>query len=322
MFTENLYKDILIEPAKKGGTDLYVVSGYATSGMVSRHLEDICKLEKINIHLIVGMVGKDGISRTNHQGFCHLVNNPEIGFRCSYILENTPKQVHSKAYAWFNNDLPVDGFIGSANYTQNGFFKQQEAMEKSSPEEILKYYNELENMSCSCLHSDVDGLVKDQINILQNNDAGDSSITHREGSESVTYTLLDRDENLPKSSGLNWGHRGDDKNYKREPNQAYIRVPADVTKKEFFPERGNHFALHTDDGHTFLCAITQDGGKAIHSTDNNSLLGEYFRNRIGVPLGSLVTRQDLENYGRTDITFYQIDDENYLMNFAVDNKSI
>ena len=63
--------------------------------------------------------------------------------------------------------------------------------------------------------------------------------------------------------------------------------------------------------------MAQDGDKAIHSTKNNSLLGKYFRKRLGVPLGEFVTRQHLQAYGRTDIKICKIDNETYFMDFSV-----
>lgn len=56
--------------------------------------------------------------------------------------------------------------------------------------------------------------------------------------------------------------------------------------------------------------------KAITTPSNNSLLGEYFRNRLGVPNGAPVTKNDLLQYGRTDVTFYKIDDEQFYMDFS------
>jgi hypothetical protein len=49
----------------------------------------------------------------------------------------------------------------------------------------------------------------------------------------------------------------------------------------------------------------------------NSLLGEYFRNRLGLPNGAFVTKADLDRYGRTDVVFYKFDDEEYLMDFSI-----
>lgn len=58
-------------------------------------------------------------------------------------------------------------------------------------------------------------------------------------------------------------------------------------------------------------------GAGIETPHNNSLIGEYFRNRLGLPNGAFVKKEDLIRYGRTDVTFYKIDDENYYMDFSV-----
>jgi hypothetical protein len=68
----------------------------------------------------------------------------------------------------------------------------------------------------------------------------------------------------------------------------------------------------------YLDAVrAQAGGKAIHTYKDNSILGKYIRKRIGIPLGKYVTLSDLKKYGRSDVTIYKIDDENYYMDFSV-----
>ena len=111
---------------------------------------------------------------------------------------------------------------------------------------------------------------------------------------------------------MNWGQRDG-----REPNQAYIQLPSNVYNSDFFPKAPQHFSVVTDDSKTFICRRAQkdEQGHAIHTPHNNSLLGEYFRYRIGLPNGAPVWRADLERYGRTDVTFYKFDDENYYMDF-------
>lgn len=64
-----------------------------------------------------------------------------------------------------------------------------------------------------------------------------------------------------------------------------------------------------------MCAVAQD--KAIHTTKSNSIFGKYFRERLNVPLGNFVVKQDLINYGRTDVKICKIDDETYFMDFSV-----
>ncbi|GAB3710131.1 hypothetical protein GCM10027592_46840 [Spirosoma flavus] len=129
---------------------------------------------------------------------------------------------------------------------------------------------------------------------------------------SVLLSFLDRKGNLPMISGLNWGQRG-----KRERNQAYIKVPASVYRSDFFPQITEPFTLTTDDGTVFNCAIAQQYGKAIHTPQNNSLLGVYFRQRLGVPAGELVTLEHLQQYGRTDVRITKVDDSSFLMDFSV-----
>ena len=50
---------------------------------------------------------------------------------------------------------------------------------------------------------------------------------------------------------------------------------------------------------------------------SNAQLGEYFRRRLKLNNGSYVHAKDLISYGRTDVTFYKIDDEQFYMDFSV-----
>ena len=141
----------------------------------------------------------------------------------------------------------------------------------------------------------------------------------------VTISFLDKKGELPAISGLNWGKRlekrihkktGELKLVRRDPNQAYLSLKQDARKDGFLPERAFNFTLVTDDGKTFDCVVAQDGRKSIQTTNDNSLLGAYVRERIGVPSGGLVTAEDLERYGRTDYTIEKIDDETFLLDFS------
>lgn len=119
-------------------------------------------------------------------------------------------------------------------------------------------------------------------------------------------------EKVPFSSGLNWGQRPG-----REPNQAYLAVPVSVQKDMFFPGVGLPFTLMSDDGWVFECKRAQQNGKAIHS-QNNSDLGRYFRHRLGLAEGALVTLRSLIEYGRTTIDVYRLDPTNFVFDFSTD----
>ena len=66
--------------------------------------------------------------------------------------------------------------------------------------------------------------------------------------------------------------------------------------------------------------MEQQNDKAITTPDSNALLGEYFRNCLGLSNGAYVRKDDLLAYGRTDVTFYKIDEEQYYMDFSVEEK--
>lgn len=297
MITKNLFEEILVKPLSKGANTLYIVSGYATSAMAFHHLQIITKiLKNIKVNLIVGMSAGEGLSLSNHRGFQELVQKDfPRNFHCSYLFEVPP--VHSKTYAWFNGKNPVVGYIGSANYTQTAFGNaQREAMNELDSSEGLLYYNRLIKETIYCTHQDVEDTIqiykdfyapkKKKIKIKI--ERTEPSKFGLEGLEKVKISLLDNNGDLPQRSGLNWGQR-----LGREPNQAYIKLPSSVYNTDFFPERAIHFTLLTDDNKVLICSRAQDNGKAIHTPHNNSLIGEYFRNRLGIPNGGRVKTEDL-----------------------------
>ena len=132
---EDIYKDVLIKPSNMGFNELNIISGYATAAMSFRHLNELnSNGSPVNINLIVGMVPRDGLTRSNHVAFKKLVTDDYRGiFSCSY-LRKLPA-VHSKVYVWCLDKKPVIAFTGSANYTQTAFNsrKQKEYIVQCDP---------------------------------------------------------------------------------------------------------------------------------------------------------------------------------------------
>lgn len=325
MYSDDLFNEVLIKPVFDGSNELYIVSGYATSAMAFHHLDFLKNRNKeISINLLVGMCPTDGISLSNHRGFQQLMEYDfRDNFKCSYIM-NLPS-VHSKVYSWFSDDKPVAGFLGSANYTQNAFGKKQkEILDNCDPVKAKAYFDNLIDDSIYCTHSETEDFVKvyndryyvrrKKIKEILPDAENDEIFEDSAGLPSVNVSLLDRTGNIQNRAGLNWGQREG-----RDPNQAYIQLSPDIYRSNFFPQRSIHFTVLTDDNKTLICTRAQKNelGAAIETPQDNSRLGEYFRNRLGLANGAFIQTQDLVNYGRTDITFYKIDDENYYMDFSV-----
>jgi len=131
----------------------------------------------------------------------------------------------------------------------------------------------------------------------------------------ITLSLLVEQsgvERVPMRSGLNWGQRPG-----RNPNQAYLAIPREIQRLSFLPEVGQQFTVDTDDGHRFTMVRTQSNGKALETPGDNSLLGRYFRSRIGVESGRLVTATHLRRYGRTSVDIYRISGTHYRLDFSI-----
>ena len=321
MIHKELFDKVLIEPALKcPGGKLRIVSGYATASMVDMHMEKLRDIDTdISIELIVGMASRGGLNITQHLAIQKLeIECPwGIDFQCGYVVADKPA-VHAKSYLWLDsNDTPIQAFCGSANYTVQGFVsKQIELLTKTAPSKSNRFHDFIHNQSISCNQFNVNALVK----LVKNRSGNYGNITKRSLSknkikklESINLTLLkSKSEETPSKSGINWGHRDS-----RNRNESYINIPVDIGRGDFFPDRGQPFVVHTDDGSILICVRAQDSGKAIETTHDNSILGSYLRNRLGVKSEKYVTAQDLINYGRTDVTIYKKDLESYYLDFSV-----
>lgn len=312
---DQLFNEILVKPAKDFDT-LCIVSGFATPSMVAHQLEAVENthdIKNLRIKLIVGMTPL-GLSKPHHENFIKLMNDRDGLFECSYI-NSISSPVHTKLYTWLKNEQPQMAFLASANYTLNAFRRQQDEVAcMCNPNDAYAYYNSKIDNTLYCTCDEASSLIIERKPVINQSQPaeGQKCDNQTQTADTVNLPLFSvRDQKVPERSGLNWGQREG-----RDKNQAYIAIPSNIAKSGFFPPRGEQFSVLTEDGFPFICAVAQDRDKAIHTPNNNSELGEYFRNRLGVPLGSPVTLADLDRYGNRYVTFTRIDEEEYYMEFS------
>jgi hypothetical protein len=293
--------------------------------MASGHLADLHE-KKLHAHvsLLVGMCPSDGLSLSNHNGFQSIINSQVVDFKnrfsCSYIYNAPP--IHSKLYIWYKERQLYKAFIGSANYTQNAFYHQRELLAEIYDKDIPDYVRLIEKDSVFCYLSEAETwiTIHNDANYYRRHIHEDGQTNTADTNAAIKYILVPlyskKTGEVQNTAGLNWGHRKNNPN--RNRNEAYIQLPPDVYKSDFFPDKPQHFTVITDDSKTLVCCRAEKGkeGHAIHTPHSNALLGEYFRNRLGLANGAFVTRQDLKRYGREDVAFYKIGDE-YYMDFSV-----
>lgn len=325
LITSDLFSKTLLEPAMAGATGLHIVSGYASPAMVTRHLEELKRnqVSKFSIDLLVGMTGLDGISRNSLAGF-RAIPRQSVGsnFSCHFTLPG--KSIHSKVYVLSDDSGPLQAFSGSANYTQVGFglsgrsHRHFETLSEVDAAEAFNYVLEVSSNAVSYTNPDLEKYIQittEQGNAVAAFESDLIDLVDTRELDSVVLPLIQTRHNVGQvhqRSGLNWGQRDG-----RNPDQAYIPIPSSIARKGFFPTRGEHFQVTTDDGEAFICTVAQDGDKALETPNDNSILGKYFRKRLNLEPGSRIERKHLDSYGSTGVEILKVDDGNFHLSFRV-----
>ena len=321
---------------------LKIITAFTDCERISTHmigLSEGMKNNRLNkglsVEIILGMT-KSSLSQKKHEDICRLIgflNNakgmPKVS--CRYICQNS--EVHSKVYIWSsltdeNIERPDVAYCGSLNYTMNAFYKRRESVSVCNPTEAYLYYQSLLSDTIDCFDPSVYEKLKNIINNSpeaieepDNSELDYLAYDKQTPVDTLKVSLLRADgSDTGYGSGINWGIRKN--GTKRDQNQAYIPYNRQDKRPGFFPDRINPedencpmFKVITRDFGSFHMRVAQQGNKAIHSVESNAILGEWIRKRIGAPSGGYVTKQMLELYGRTFVTFRKYADGTYLLDF-------
>ena len=344
--TSNFDEPILYKPARTDFsspcTSLIIITAFTDCERISTHMIELAEGMKNNrfkkglsVEIILGMT-KSSLSQKKHEDICRMINflnnskeMPKIS--CRYICQGP--EVHSKIYLWMKPDkicgnIPYTAFCGSLNYTMNAFYKRRESVSMCNSHEAFKYYQELLPDTIDCFDSEVSDKLKNVINNTADNyvepDNSEKDYLSYDKEipvDTLNVSLLRSDgSDTGYGSGINWGIRKN--GTKRNQNQAYIPYNRKDKKEGFFPDRINPddencpmFKVITKDFGSFHMRMAQAGNKAIHSVESNAILGEWIRKRIGAPSGGYITKQMLELYGKTYVTFRKYSDGTYLLDF-------
>lgn len=172
------------------------------------------------------------------------------------------------------------------------------------------------NNTCSCVKC-TDANIKQFIKIEEYSPKQNNRKIAKKQKTAVIPTLPYVDLSLLRSDGkmygegggINWGQREG-----RDPNQSYIAIPAPIQRQKFFPPKGEIFNVLANKTQFMRMVVAQgDYGKAIHSHDDNSVLGAFLRQCLSLPSGCFVHKKDLKK--KTTVRFYKVDDENFYMEF-------
>lgn len=344
--TSDFDEPVLYAPARTDSvhpcTSLKVITAFTDCERISTHMIKLAEgiksnrfIKGLSIEILLGMT-KSSLSQKKHEDICRMIGflNSSKGMpkiSCRYIC-NGP-EVHSKVYVWtypeeMVGEMPYVAFCGSLNYTMNAFYKRRESVSMCSSIMAYRYYQELLADTIDCFDPAVSEKLKNVIN-----NTADTAVDP----DNVEKDYLVYDEEVPVDtlkvsllradgsdtgygSGINWGIRKN--GTRRDQNQAYIPYNRQDKKAGFFPDRVDPedencpmFKVITKDFGSFHMRMAQQGNKALHSVESNAILGEWIRKKIGAPSGGYITKQMLELYGKTYVTFRKYEDGTYLLDF-------
>ncbi|UOD50698.1 restriction endonuclease PLD domain-containing protein [Orrella daihaiensis] len=274
-----------------------------------------------------------GLQRETPNSVLHAQLVKETTGKVSVYYPEIPS--HAKCYLWMEGDRPIRGLVGSANFSTNGlrndFRETLIEVERPDLHSVLGYLNLLLERSMICTEVQLDQRPT-------------QSISQTEHCDMVLYDP--RTGEVQESSGLNWGFA----DAHVAPNDAYIPIRVKHIKQcpnlfqpiFFNPEAGHRsrneyekVELIWDDG-VVMPALFEgsqpiDGRsypKQISSVPNKSILGEYIRDRIGKQRVTdtkdstqLITRQNLEKYGRNFVRLSLLQPGVYYADFSPDTIS-
>ncbi len=336
LFYENLDNIIFHRNEMFRCDELVVLSGYVGPHPVHR-LQTL----PLKTTVIYGMYGSEGIQRSLHTALLHeneTLDNVDIYY--------SSMPVHAKCYIWKNRGEVVHALVGSANFSINGLsmpFKEVLAETTADTFAPLdKYLLLVMSEAVRCEDAVVKNNRKRSRESPTNDGVYDPDIC------SMPLYIVERGrEVIPTASGINWGMAkltGSHVNI----NDAYIRIGVDLLKhypllfpkKQKEPSSGEGVARRDHRQNDSIEIIWDDGTsmtgllegsirkvdhgqrvlypKQISTTPRKAILGQYLRQRMGIPDGRAIMLSDFQRYGRKTIDVSLQGEGIYYFDFSVD----
>lgn len=119
IYTENLYSEIILKNRKKI-EKFRIITGYSSGTFIEKVLRDC---HNVTIELYIGMA-LQGIGKVDHLKYLKMSTRKNVKIYYVYKLP----QVHQKIIEVYNRTGEKITYVGSANFSENGFGKQMELL--------------------------------------------------------------------------------------------------------------------------------------------------------------------------------------------------
>ena len=328
MFSTNLEDIVFNRHTACHAEELLIITGYIGPDPFSK-----LKTLPLDCQVIYGMYGADSIGEKLHNSL-NKINSSMTNADLFY----SQSAVHAKCYLWKKNGKIIDALIGSANFSRNGLATpDREVLVEADPSvfgQLETYFDKIFRNSIPCNSTSVKFKSK----------AKPSPVTGLITECKLSFLVKEKGIwVVPAKSGINWGANSTQVGGTSHTciGDAEIRIRAEHVKNfpDLFPPKletpkkntgklqrqNDEIELIWDDGIIMRGLLEQNleskeslkYPKAICSSNKKSELGLYLRKRIGVSPTHVITKADLDRYGRTDVTVSLQAEGVYYMDFSV-----
>ena len=330
LYYEKLENKIHEKASLNGRGQFIVISGYIGYEPIHQLAE---KLPNVNITVIYGMYGSDGISAPLHNALVD-IHRKMSNVKIYYSL----KPVHSKIYYKQTDDDICSILMGSANFSVSGLRNDYKEVLSDVNEDSYKDFSKyLEFVRQWCVECTDESIKVKRVLKVPNKTRKEEVLLQK---NICRISFLDKNGRVPQKSGLNWCHSKG----KVAIGDAYIPIKRDNIMKfpKMFPPKkyvggkdndnysgkkqreNDEVELIWDDGTVMIGLLEgqfKHNGviypKQLSSSPHKSILGKYIRERLGVSLNHIITKSDLNKYGRTHIDVSLISEGIYYINFSI-----
>lgn len=185
-----IFDDLYMKVIKRNAArfdHLRVITGYSSATFVGRVLMDF---PNINLTIYIGM-SRQGISKEDHSSYCRLVRDGKAEI---YYQINDPG-THQKILEFYNNGKDHICYVGSANFSENGFYQQREVMVACKDDLSLLFKTE-SSMCLSCVDPRVTNYIpisedapKDHVNVIEKNLPEETDETNNRFFDNSSYFI-------------------------------------------------------------------------------------------------------------------------------------
>ena len=320
LLIDNLYENIFEKHA--GDFDeINIITGYASSTFLKKVLDDF-KYLKINLY--IGMCS-EGVTKSNHMVYQEITNNSE----CNVFYQIKSKPTHMKVYQ-FKNKVSSLCFLGSPNFSENGFYHNNEILALVDNIQDSLFYNQLQN-SLICTAENVEdfiNIIDDEI-LFYESDSDEITVAKEPkgiyglGNWSVKdnilllinrlytrknllfYNKFSFAVVLPEESDVSWYYRG------INDNPPYIKQNNQIRFAEVFPENLT-FKVYAAD-YIFDCRLGGKYNSNLYFLNTN--IYEYFARKLKLVEKKPINAYELDKLGINKLYLERVNELEYTLKF-------